>query len=170
MRSLFYSLALTGALAACQADAPTVNPDGPKATLSDFSVIAGKDWTGNLTYTDYGTSKDVTIRTTATIKPKRPRTLNYTVSYPDEPWQDGKAKIRISKDGRQLDGHEIINRMTGEDGELIFVTQYDGEDDNKPAEIMMTYGIDQSRFYIRKDVKYGTGEGYLQRNIYDFRR
>lgn len=160
--------ALCLVLTACQPKIDYV-ADGPMVSAQDFSAIAG-DWVGTLTYTDYGSGELTVIRTRASVTSISDTDIKYTTFYPDEPWEDSKSTVKISNDGRLLDGHVILERIVGEDETLIVTTQYSGEDDNRPADILQTYGLSPTNFYIRKEVKFDDSKVYMLRNTYAFSR
>lgn len=168
MKTICFTGALCLLLTACQ---PKVDydVDGPRVSAQDFSVIEG-DWVGTLTYTDYGSGELTVIATKAIVPSISDSKIKYTIFYPDEPWEDSKSTIKVSKDGRLLDGHVISERMIGEDGTLIVTTNYRGEDDNRPADIRQTYGLSPTNFFVRKSVKFDDSKAYLERNIYEFKR
>ena len=84
MRAFYLtSLAVIG-LAACSGTVD-VDPDGPVVTMDDLHVIEGDNWTGTLTYLDYGSDKRVTIDTAATVEIASDTVLKYSISYPKEP-------------------------------------------------------------------------------------
>ena len=155
-------------LIACQPKVDYVE-EGPTLSATDFLAIEG-DWVGTLTYTDYGSGKPTVIAANASVTLTSDNKIDYTISYPDEPWEDSKSTMKISKDGRLLDGHVVSERITAEDGILIVTTRYRGEDDNRPADIRQTYGLGKMNFYIRKDVQFDDSDTYLQRNTYAFTR
>lgn len=168
MKTTWFTGALCLLLTACE---PKIDydVDGPTVGAQDFSVIEG-DWVGTLTYTDYGSGELTVIATKSIVTSISDTKIKYTIFYPDEPWEDSKSTINVSKDGRLLDGHVISERVIGEDGTLIVTTNHRGEDDNRPADIRQTYGISPVNFYIRKSVKFDDNNAYLERNIYEFRR
>ncbi len=168
MKTIYIAGALCLLLTACQAKVD-YDADGPTVSAQDFSVIAG-DWVGTLTYADYSSSKPTVIATKASVTSISDTKIKYTIFYPDEPWEDSKSTVKVSKDGRLLDGHVISERMIGEDGTLIVTTNYRGEDDNRPADIRQAYGLSPTNFYIRKSVKFDDSKAYLKRNIYEFKR
>jgi hypothetical protein len=153
---------------ACQSKINYVT-DGPKVSVHDFSSIAG-DWVGKLTYTDYGSGEPTVITANASVTSISNTKIDYMIYYPNEPWEDSKSTLEISKDGRLLDGHVILERRNDKDGTLIVTTHHRGEDDNRPADIRQTYGLSQTSFYIQKDVKFADSNDYLMRNTYKFTR
>ncbi|WP_298307872.1 hypothetical protein [uncultured Erythrobacter sp.] len=50
-------------------------------------------------------------------------------------------------------------------GGLVLVIQGKGSDDNRPADIRVTYEIGEAAFVTRKDVRFDGGE-FLNRNEY----
>lgn len=156
-------------LASCSAGAD-IDPNGPMVEIADFNVIEGTDWSGNLTYLDYGSEKTVTIPTTATVEIASANTIKYTVSYPKEPWEDTKAKLKITKLGRLLDGHVVTSRETIAADTLEIQTLHRGDDDGRDADIRLTYNITAKAFSISKDVRFSKEKDYLNRNSYSFTR
>lgn len=155
-------------LIACQ---PEVDypKEGPKVSGQDFFAIDG-EWVGTLTYTDYSSGMPIEIAANVNVTRVSDNGIDYTISYPDEPWEDSESTTTISKDGRLLGGQVVSERTTAEDGTLIVTTRYRGEDDNRPADIRQTYGLSETTFYIRKDVKFDDSDTFLLRNIYAFTR
>lgn len=142
---------------------------GPKVSGQDFAVIVG-DWPGTLTYTDYSSGESTSIPTRANVTLLSDSEIAYTVSYPDEPWEDTKSTIKVSSDGRLLDSHVIVNRSVDKQGTLIVTTEHRGEDDNLPADIRQSYGMSATYFYISKEVKFDHSPDYMLRNTYVFTR
>lgn len=138
-------------------------------STQDFIAIEG-EWVGTLTYTDYSSGMPTVIAANASVTSISENRIDYTVSYPDEPWEDSESTMIISKDGRLLDGHVVSERVVTEDETLIVRTQFRGEDDDRPADIRLTYGLTETNFYIRKDVRFDDSDSYLRRNIYEFTR
>lgn len=169
MKELFISGIAAMGLCGCMAEAD-VPSDGPTVNSADFEVIAGDDWVGTLTYVDYMSGKRISIQTAATVEIASPSVIKYTVSYPDEPWEDAKAKLKLSKSGRLFDGHPVKTREVREDGALRFTTEYAGEDDNAPADIRMTYQLAAKRFSITKDVRPEGAPDFTNRNVYMYVR
>ena len=168
IKTICYAGALCMLLAACQ---PRVEYalDGPTVGAQDFSVIEG-DWVGTLTYTDYGSGELTEIATRSTVTSVSDTNIEYTISYPDEPWENSRSTISLSEDGRLIDGHVISDRVTDEEGTLIVTTDHRGEDDNRQADIRQTYSISPTNFYIRKSVRFNANEAFLVRNIYEYER
>ena len=116
-------------LIACQ---PEVDypKEAPKVGAQDCFAIAG-EWVGTLTYTDYSSGKPIEIAANVNVTRVSDNRIEYTISYPDEPWEDSESTTTISNDGRLLDGQVVAERTTVGDGTLIVTTRYRGEDDNR---------------------------------------
>ena len=142
----------------------------PYITAEDFKIVEGDNWIGSLTYLDYSADKRVTIPASSTVKVSSPTTIKYTISYPEEPWEDTRQKIKISKLGDALDGHKVISRDIRSDGNLEIQTENRGEDDGKAAEIRMTYILGEKAYSFSKDVKVCNETDFINRNIYSFTR
>lgn len=138
-------------------------------SAQDLLAIEG-DWVGTLTYTDYSSGMPTVIAANASVTLISDTRIEYTISYPDEPWEDSASTMTLSRDGRLLDGQVVSERITAEDGTLTVTTRYRGEDDNRPANIRQTYGLGRMNFYIRKDVQFADSDTYLLRNTYAFTR
>lgn len=155
---------------ACAASPSTQKPAEPSLSLSDFEPILGDDWTGNLTYLNYGEPvKDFTI----------PAEINVTVSedgvslyflYPDEPQQNGGRLIKLSEDGTMLGSERIMSIETDTDGQRIVITEEACEDMGKPATCTMTYSLGQKNLILKKMVLYDGAEEAFRRNEYAFSR
>lgn len=169
MRTAFLTGFAALGLWACTAS-EQVAPDGPVVTSADFAVIEGDGWVGTLTYLDYTSEERVSIPTTATVEIASPNLIKYTVSYPKEPWEDAKAKLKLSKSGRVFDGHPVVSREDLADGKLTFATEHAGEDNNEAVDIRLTYTLGSSVFSISKDVRAADAENYSNRNVYLFTR
>lgn len=171
MRSLYLTGILAMGLAACSAPAvSSPDLDGPVVKITDFKVIEGDDWTGDLTYLDYSGNKRVTIPTAAAVSITSPTKLKYSVSYPKEPWEDTKATLKLSKSGRVLDGNPVTYREVQTDGSLEILTKHQGKDNDKPAQIRLAYTLSASKFTISKDVRFEDEADFVNRNIYAFTR
>lgn len=94
-RTLGLASALCLFLIACQ---PKVDyaEEGPKVSTQDFLVIEG-DWVGTLTYTDYSSGMPTVIAANASVTLTSDNRIDYTISYPGEPWEDTEAKTIIAQ-------------------------------------------------------------------------
>lgn len=141
-----------------------------KITPDDLSSILG-DWTGTLTYIDYSTNKPFTMPTNLNVKQgKNEHLFLLFIKYPNEPNANSKDKIRISKDGAQLNKIEVKSKQKLLNGQVQITTEYLGKDNSKKALIKNVYIIGKSQFIIRKEVKFDNSDDWLMRNEYAFIR
>ena len=89
------------------------NVDGPTVTAQDFTVIEG-DWVGTLTYTDYSSGKPTVIASHSSVTSVSDTEINYTISYPDEPWEDTVLRPPV-------DNGTLIVPKLGNGAPLVFV-------------------------------------------------
>ncbi len=84
----------------------------PKVNSKDLQRLTGAQWKGTLTYLDYRSNKKVSIPShltvTRSVKGKFSWVFDY--QYPDEPKANSRDIVRISKDGRVIDGENVIER------------------------------------------------------------
>lgn len=165
MKRLVYSLFLVPVLVLSgQAE------DVPALSSDMLEVIAGDDWTGSLTYLNYGEpSRDFTIPATLEVDVVE-NGLKLAYKYPEEPQQNSVVTARVSKDGTKLIGATISANTILESGARQVVTNYSCEDMGRSALCEMTFTFSGNEFRVRKMVTYkGETDGF-RRNEYVFTR
>ena len=144
----------------------------PKITSDDLQVLTGSQWVGTLTYLDYRSNKKVSIRTNLTVRPngadKWSWVFEYT--YPDEPKANNEEIVRLSKDGKTLNGEVVMERTGLPDGTVRLVTEKKGEDNRRGASIRFTYLLNSKSFSIKKEVRYDDENEFFARNEYSWKR
>ena len=159
--------------AACAGVAPDYPVDaqtGPVASSEDFRVVAGSGWKGHLSYLDYSSEALSKIPVEIQVDEPSGRTLVYAIRYPGETQYNSREKIKLSRDGRKLNGGLIIARKRKDNGDLTLVTTNQGKDDNRRADIRMTYTIGSTAFSISKEVRLEGESDYFLRNQYSLGR
>ena len=160
------------ALAAC-GGVPSVNSAGgeppPRLVSSDLSGLGGQDYTGTLTYRDYGSGEQVTLDVLANVTVKLD-CLTVALQYPDEPEANSDSEICISEDGRKLDGAPIISLQRLGPDFVALQTEAPGEDDNRPALIRQSYILSTKAITTGKEVSFDEGESWIERNELDIER
>ena len=137
---------------------------------NDLVLIFG-EWKGTLTYVDYGTNKPFKMPANVTVKQgKNEYLIQLLYSYPKEPNANSKEKIRISKDGLQVNKTPVKSRQTLANNEVKIITEYYGKDNNQRALIRNIYILGPKRFIIRKEVKFDGSKDWFMRNEYNFTR
>lgn len=139
------------------------------ANVEDFAVLTGDTWVGELEYLNYGSDNRSTIPVRMVVREPSNRSIRYGFLYPGEEDKNASDRIRISRDGRQINGYAVTGRYRDQKGNLIIVTQGQGRDDNRPADIRLTYEIGERSFVNRKDVGFEGGE-FVNRNEYRLSR
>ena len=149
---------------------PINNYSQNNVTTDDLKTLLG-EWTGTLTYTDYGTNKPFTMPANLIVSQgKNDYQLILNINYPKEPNANIKDKIKISKDGTQLNKLVIKSKVVLTNGLIQITTQYSGKDNGKKALIKNIYIIGTSDFIIRKEVKFENSEDWFLRNEYKYSR
>ncbi|MEO1220566.1 MAG: S41 family peptidase [Pseudomonadota bacterium] len=141
----------------------------PTASISDFEILVGDTWSGELQYLNFGSDKRSTIPVRMVVREPTGMAVPYGFLYPGEEDKNASDHIRISRDGRKLNGFIITRRYTDDDGRLVIVTEGQGRDDNRPADIRLTYEIGEKTFVTRKDVRFESGQ-FINRNEYRMSR
>lgn len=144
--------------------------DHPIARIEDFEVLEGDDWSGSLTYLNYNSEERSTIPVKLQVREVKGRTMNYAIQYPGEEEYNSKEQIVLSRDGRRIDGFEVVARIESPDGALLITTLGKGEDDERPADLQFVYTLSADRLSIRKDVRFEGDEAFFNRNEYAFER
>lgn len=139
------------------------------ATIADFAALEGENWKGQLDYLNYGSDDRSTIPVRMVAEAPQGRMMPYGFLYPGEEEKNANDAVRISRDGSRLNGMAIIERKYDATGALVLVALTEGRDDNRPADIRLTYSIAPNSFTVRKDVRFADGE-YFNRNEYRLTR
>lgn len=148
------------------------SPKTAKVKAKDLQQLTGKQWSGNLTYLDYGKNEKVSIPSNITVTRSAGNNSSwiFDYQYPDEPKADNKKTISISKDGKTIDGETVIERTSLADGTLKIVTEKSGTDNDKKATFRFTYLINKTNFSIKKEVKPDDAKEFFERNEYSWKR
>jgi hypothetical protein len=161
---------LLTACAGVAPDQPLGPKNGPVASPEDFRIVTGSGWKGHLSYLDYSSGAFSQIPVEILVDEPKGRSLSYAIRYPGETQYNSREKIRLSRDGRKLNGALIIARKRNERGDLALVTTYQGKDDNRNADFRVTYAIGSESFSISREVRFADGSDYFLRNEYSLAR
>lgn len=141
----------------------------PMVRPSDFAVLTGDDWEGELTYLNHEEPpKEITLAADLAVA-QNANTFELYISYPDAPRADGRAELTVSEDGRLINDEKVVERSR-EDGALVLESRQDCEDAGRPALCEHTYQIAPEAFSIRKMVTPEDEGEAFQRNFYEFTR
>lgn len=139
-------------------------------STNDFRPVLG-DWKGTLTYNDYSSSKEVKISADISVSElvsdKNAIVLKYT--YPKEPQANSMDTLRISADGKMINDKHIVSAVKQNDS-VVLTAEKQGKDNDKPSTLRYIYTLSNSKFNIRKEVKYNDSSDFFFRNEYSFHR
>ena len=143
-----------------------------KVKTKDLQNLTGAQWTGALSYLDYGKNAKVSILSNLTVaQPKNDKSSwIFEYQYPDEPKANNKKTVVISKDGKTFDGESVIEKTSLADKTIKIVTEKSGTDNDKKALFRYTYLLNKSSFSIKKEVKYEGTTDFFVRNEYNWKR
>ncbi|MEM9054001.1 MAG: hypothetical protein AAGB16_01635 [Pseudomonadota bacterium] len=142
----------------------------PPLAQEDLDILIGDDWTGSLTYLNYGEPvKDFTIPAEIDIE-RTEGGLNLSYQYPDEPHQNASMVSKVSADGARLNGETITSNTLLETGAREIRTAYPCEDMGRKASCEMIYTLSATSFETRKLVTYQGETEAFRRNAYSFSR
>lgn len=138
----------------------------------DIQILTGLQWSGTLTYLDYRTKKKLSIPSNLTVKPNGEDKWSWVFEYeyPDEPKANRSEIVRLTKDGRNMNGEVVLERASLPDSTIRFVTEKKGEDNNRSATFRFTYSLNAKSFSIKKEVRYVDEKQFFERNEYFWKR
>lgn len=165
MKRLIFSILLAPMLSF-----PSVAGEIPALSPGSLAVIAGDDWTGGLTYLNYGEPvKDFTIPAELDVEIVE-NGLKLAYIYPEEPQQNSIVTAKVSADGTKLMGAKITANRLLESGAREIVTTYACQDMGQTATCEMIYQLSETEFSVRKMVTYAGASETFRRNAYSFTR
>lgn len=100
---------------------------------NDFQIIIG-NWTGQLTYLNYGDSKEVSIKAALAVEMKKKNLFVLNFDYPDEAGHGSKEKHHIKNKGRYINNQLVAGRSVQEDGSIKIILEEKGKDGNGPKQ------------------------------------
>ena len=137
---------------------------------SDFREVAGQ-WSGQLTYLDYSSGKEVSIpcNLEADVR-KESREVWFHYIYPGESDYNEKVRYRINASGSEIGDAKLVSRQVLEDGTIQLILEEPGVDDRRFATIQHRFLIGKKQMSITKLVKLKGDEHFFQRNKYTWTR
>ena len=138
----------------------------------DLQILTGTQWSGTLTYLDYRSKKKVSIPANLHVTPNVEDKWSWVFEYvyPDEPHANSREIVRLSEDGRSINGEVVLERLSLPDNTVRFVTEKKGEDNDRSASIRFTYLLNAKSFSIQKEVRYEDEDQFFERNSFDWKR
>ncbi|NNE05695.1 MAG: hypothetical protein HKN15_08245 [Xanthomonadales bacterium] len=152
------------------ADTDSEQLDQVTVSMQDFRILEGENWEGSLSYLNYGSDQRYSIPVMMAIEILNDRSLRFSIRYPGEEQYNDSEKIRISRNGKRVDGFDLVAREDRADGALILTSQGSGRDDDRKADIQTVYTISANAFQIEKNIRFGQDDEFFNRNTYQFVR
>jgi hypothetical protein len=148
---------------------------GPAVTPADIDRLTGAPWNGTLSYLDYTSKKQTTIKSSLAVTRLPARADAATawemrLGYSDEPEANSGETAVLARDGRAFREAEVMERTILPDGSVRVVTERDGEDDNRKARLRFVYLLGQTQSSIQKLVRFTPQEPFFERHIYRWSR
>ncbi len=161
--------------AACTAEPESSAPERAAdcdctATVEDFRVLDGGEWSGELDYLNYGSDQRSSIPVGLRVDSIDSSSVTYSIRYPGEEQYNATEELTISDGGASIDGRSIVDRRQQADGSLILTTEGKGEDDNRSADLQFVYFVSPGEFRIRKNVRFDGDAEFFNRNEYRYVR
>jgi hypothetical protein len=174
MRSICLALILAFlglGMASCSSR-PPVDENVARLEPADIDRLCGAPWVGTLTYLDYTSGQHTTIDSNVTVRrvESKPATWEVGIGYSKEPHADARELVSLSADGTKLDSELVIVATRSPDGQLRFVTECDGMDDNRPATFRFEHDVNARTYSRRKMVRLAGASEWFERHIYRWSR
>jgi hypothetical protein len=148
---------------------------GPAVTPADIDLLTGASWNGTLTYLDYTSGKQTTIKSSLAVTRLPPRPDSATAwdmrtGYADEPQANSGETAVLARGGRVFRDATVLERTVLPDGSVRVVTEQDGEDDLRRARFRFVYLLGRTQCSIQKLVRFTPEEAFFERHIYRWSR
>lgn len=141
----------------------------PLLIESDKLTTLHGAWKGSLTYRDYSSSDIVTIPAELDISMIDPWNLTFHYKYPDEPHMNGTTNVVYDEEFGYFEDHKIVE-VNNESDMYKIVTRYQDRENDKDANIFITYLISANKFVMRKEFQTIGSDEIRFRNEYNFFR
>lgn len=154
---------------------PTVIAPGAVVAATDIDRLTGEPWTGTLTYLDYTSREETTIKASLLVArlPEQPDgafAWDMRVGYADEPHANDSETAVLADGGRSFRDAHVVERAVLADGTVRFVTEQDGEDDGRAARLRFVYLVGETQCSIQKLVRFGPDGAFFERHVYRWNR
>ncbi len=148
---------------------------GAVVTAADVDRLTGAPWKGTLTYLDYTSHAQTTIKSSL-VMARLPETKagdaawDMRVGYADEPHANSGETAVLKRGGRVFRDADVVERAVLPDGTVRVVTEQEGPDDNRPARFRFVYLLGEKTCSIQKLVRFTPQEAFFERHIYRWSR
>ena len=171
--------ALDGCTGTRVATGTAVNPGAvttaDAVTAADIDQLTGASWTGTLTYLDYTSHVQTTIKSSLLMarlsaQPDGAFAWDMRVGYADEPDANSGETAVLMHGGRVYRDALVLERSVLSDGTVRVVTEQDGQDDRRAARFRFVYLLGEKQCSIQKLVRFTPEEAFFERHIYRWNR
>lgn len=144
-------------------------------TVADIDRLTGAPWSGTLTYLDYTSHKQTTIKSSL-LMTRLPAgadgafAWDMRVGYADEPHANSGETAVLGRGGRVFRDGLVLERSILSDGTVRVVTEQDGEDDGRVARFRFVYLLGEKQCSLQKLVRVTSEEAFFERHIYRWNR
>jgi hypothetical protein len=171
----FGCVAAASGCAANQAGNGTAATAGAAVTAADIDRLTGAPWNGTLSYLDYTSREQTTIKSSLVVTrlPPRPDSAaawDLRLGYADEPQANSGETAVLARGGRVFREGEVLERTVLPDGTVRIITEQDGEDDRRSARFRFVYLLGREQCSIQKLVRFTPQEAFFERHIYRWSR
>jgi hypothetical protein len=161
--------------AATGASTGTAVTAGAVVTATDIDRLTGEPWKGTLTYLDYTSDVETTIKSSLLVArlPDRPNgalAWDMRVGYADEPHANSGETILLARAGRVFRKGNVLERAVLSDGTVRLVTEQDGKDDGRAARLRFVYLLGEKQCSIQKLVRLPPDGAFFERHVYRWSR
>jgi len=153
----------------------TVATETAVVTATDIDRLTGAPWRGTLTYLDYTSRAQTTIKSSLlmTRLPEQSDgaiAWDMSVGYTDEPHANSGETAVLARNGRVFRGANVLERTMLADGMVRVVTEQEGEDDGRAARLRFVYLLGEKQCSIQKLVRLLPDGAFFERHIYRWSR
>ena len=168
-------LAVLVGCAATRVTTNTVATETAVVAATDIDRLTGAPWRGTLTYLDYTSHVQTTIKSSLkmTRLPEQSdgaNAWNMSVGYTDEPHANSGETAVLARRGRVFRGANVLERTILSDGLVRVVTEQDGEDDGRAARLRFVYVLGEKQCSLQKLVRLLPDGTFFERHIYRWSR
>ena len=168
-------LAVLVGCAATRASTNTAAIEAAVVTATDIDRLTGEPWRGTLTYLDHTSPVQTTIKSSLlmTRLPDQPDgaiAWDMSVGYADEPHANSGETAVLARGGRIFRGGNVLERTVLSDGMVRVVTEQDGQDDGRAAQLRFVYLLGETQCSIQKLVRLLPDGAFFERHIYRWSR
>ena len=143
-----------------------------EVTKEHLQVFEG-EWTGSLTYLNYGDDKTLVtlpLRTEASMDAKGVR-FNYYFTEPSGSIEERKDRLYFRDGKLMFSGKwEIVSSEAKDLQNWTMELKKSGKDNNKDSDFKESIIVTPDKITVTKMVKYRDGDAYFMRNQYVFER